>query len=668
MGGIQLLKMVWQSGPLFGLIILSIAYALPSPNDVVPENKLVSIDDATSSSPRASAEAVVASMLQTGADWTACSSLANTTRTEVTDEVERLQSMLDIEVDGCACAELGQDEVNRTNSLVTIANERVVTATRSLEVASNTQVQLTDQQFSLLQQEVCSWVHLDIGFTTVHATYEQAVIEKATAETEVTFTVRNYNEAVEEAARLKLECECQTRSAHDTAWAIANAETSRTERERAWAQAHHIDCVIAQTSEADCHIATAPDVSKPYMCPDVTSAACDGGETPVVERLGKAWGDSARGGDASSVDLTDVVDISCGDSACVARKLDGTGVAWGDPARGGDASSVDLTDLADISCGGHACVARKLDGTGLAWGLSGNGGDASSVDLTNLVDISCGRNACVARKLDGTGVAWGASCCGGTTRPSANHNPKPSVDLTDLVDISCGGYACVARKSDGTGVAWGNSQYGGDASSVDLTDLVDISCGGRACVARKSDGTGLAWGLPGGGDVSDGISWQGEHATSVDLTDLVDISCGLYTSCVARKGDGTGVAWGWHGQDFHHKTGVAWRGDATTIEGMPASFDLTDLADISCGGDACVARKLDGTGLAWGHGPHGGDASSVDLTDLVDISCGRNACVARKSDGTGLAWGKSINGGDASSVDLTNLVDISCGGYACVAR
>merc|ERR1712166_965186 len=571
MGAVQLLKMVWQSGPLFGLIILSIAYALPSPNDVVPENKLVSIDDATSSSPRASAEAVVASMLQTGADWTACSSLANTTRTEVTDEVERLQSMLDIEVDGCACAELGQDEVNRTNSLVTIANERVVTATRSLEVASNTQVQLTDQQFSLLQQEVCSWVHLDIGFTTVHATYEQAVIEKATAETEVTFTVRNYNEAVEEAARLKLECECQTRSAHDTAWAIANAETSRTERERAWAQAHHIDCVIAQTSEADCHIATAPDVSKPYMCPDVTSAACDGGETPVVERLGKAWGDSARGGDASSVDLTDVVDISCGDSACVARKLDGTGVAWG---------------------------------------ASGNGGDASSVDLTNLTDISCGRNACVARKSDGTGVAWGASCCGGTTRPSANHNPKPSVDLTDLVDISCGGYACVARKSDGTGVAWGNSQYGGDATGVDLTNLVDISCGGRACVARKSDGTGLAWGLSGGGGTPDSSHLTADgDAGSVDLTNLVDISCGLYTSCVARKGDGTGVAWGWHGEDFYHKSGVAWRGDATTIEGMPASFDLTDLADISCGGDACVARKLDGTGLAWGNSGYGGDAT-----------------------------------------------------------
>merc|ERR1712166_416682 len=586
MGAVQLLKMVWQSGPLFGLIILSIAYALPSPNDVVPENKLVSIDDATSSSPRASAEAVVASMLQTGADWTACSSLANTTRTEVTDEVERLQSMLDIEVDGCACAELGQDEVNRTNSLVTIANERVVTATRSLEVASNTQVQLTDQQFSLLQQEVCSWVHLDIGFTTVHATYEQAVIEKATAETEETFTVRNYNEAVEEAARLKLECECQTKSAHDTAWAIANAETSRTERERAWAQAHHIDCVIAQTSEADCHIATAPDVSKPYMCPDVTSAACDGD--------GKAWGDSARGGDASSVDLTDLADISCGGHACVARKLDGTGLAWGRSGNGWyrDASSVDLTDLADISCGRNACVARKSDGTGVAWRASCCGGDASSVDLTDLVDISCGGYACVARKSDGTGVVWGDAAYGGDAS---------SVELTNLVDISCGGTACVGLKADGTAEAWGRSDRGGDATGVDLTNLVDISCGWYACVARKADGTGLVW----------GYSAYGGDATGVELTNLVDISCGG-GACVARKLDGTGLAWG----------SSARGGDA-------GSVDLNNLDDISCGEHACVARKADGTGVAWGKSDWGGDASSVDLTNLVDISCGGYACVAR---------------------------------------
>merc|ERR1712166_1465846 len=96
--------------------------------------------------------------------------------------------------------------------------------------------------------------------------------------------------------------------------------------------------------------------------------------------------------------------------------------------------------------------------------------------------------------------------------------------------------------------------YGGDANNVDLTDLVDISCGENACVARKSDGTGVAW----------GNSAHGGDASSVDLTDLVDISCGG-RACVARKADGTGLAWGWHGEDFYHKSGVAWRGDATTI-------------------------------------------------------------------------------------------------------
>ena len=209
---------------------------------------------------------------------------------------------------------------------------------------------------------------------------------------------------------------------------------------------------------------------------------------------GVAWGDWRYGGNASSVDLTDLVDISCGGYACVARKSDGTGLAWGDPVMGGDASSVDLTDLVDISCGGHACVARKEDGTGLGCGASWAGGDARlfSVHLTDLVDISCGINACVARKSDGTGLAWGASTKGGLANAVPSGGDASSVDLTDLVDISCGGHACVARKSDGTGLAWGHAEYGGNASSVDLTDLVDISCGGYACVARKSC-SGVTW-------------------------------------------------------------------------------------------------------------------------------------------------------------------------------
>ena len=62
------------------------------------------------------------------------------------------------------------------------------------------------------------------------------------------------------------------------------------------------------------------------------------------------------------------------------RKNDGTAEAWGTSGRGGDASSADLTNVADISCGGYACVALKTDGTAEAWGDTRYGGDASSVD------------------------------------------------------------------------------------------------------------------------------------------------------------------------------------------------------------------------------------------------------------------------------------------------
>merc|ERR1739838_119979 len=101
-----------------------------------------------------------------------------------------------------------------------------------------------------------------------------------------------------------------------------------------------------------------------------------------------AWGNAVwGGGDASSVDLTNVADAMCGYYACVARKHDGTAVAWGNAGWGGDASSVDLTNVADAMCGGRACVARKHDGTAVAWGDENFGGDASGVDLTNIADV-----------------------------------------------------------------------------------------------------------------------------------------------------------------------------------------------------------------------------------------------------------------------------------------
>ena len=271
----------------------------------------------------------------------------------------------------------------------------------------------------------------------------------------------------------------------------------------------------------------------------------------------------------------------------------------------------------------------------------------------SVADISCGGTACVARMINGTAVAWGLPDYGGDIRcTSVDCTPLPGdIDLTDVADISCGGKACVARKHNGDAYAWGGTNYGGDASSVDLTTVADISCGGNACVARMINGTAVVWGNRAkGGDIRcrNIPSYTSCNAlpAGVDLTDVADISCGTY-ACVARKNDNTAYAWG-------HPD---WGGNAPS---------LTDVADISCGGRACVARMINGTAVAWGDQDWGGDASSVDLTDVADISCGGRACVARKTDDTAYAWGYPDWGGNAPS--LTDVVDISCGDLACVAR
>jgi len=215
-----------------------------------------------------------------------------------------------------------------------------------------------------------------------------------------------------------------------------------------------------------------------------------------------------------------------------------TGKVWGDSLYGGDASSVDLTNVVYISCGDQACVARKEDGTGLAWGDSTRGGDATSVDLTNLVDISCGGSACVALKEDGTGLVWGRSCCGGdpdSTDSDAFQASSPA-DLTNLVDISCGGQACVARKADGTGLAWGRHLHG--ETQLEVTSpiwLTSVVVTGPASLGRQMV---QGW----HGEIS---KWGHlEEETQVPLTSPI-----WSTSAVAGMFVWLGrkMAQGWHG-------------------------------------------------------------------------------------------------------------------------
>merc|ERR1712195_313703 len=277
--GIPTNNMVFRS-ILVAIALVACVRAVPTPNDIVPETKFV---EGATTSAHASAKQIVTEMIQAGSDWTACSELANATRDEVEDDIKTKQDMLDELDKGCGCAALGQDEVNRTLNEMNAAFTAVTDAETALETATNAQVQLADQEFQFLQAGECGWIMTDSSYQTAHVTYTTAVTTLATARTTHALSVTAHADAVTEAARLKLECECATQSAHAVAWTDANQDNDANAA--AWAQAHHIDCVVDHIAEADCSFGSAPGLTQPTLCDDIESVSCaaeSGSAAPVV--------------------------------------------------------------------------------------------------------------------------------------------------------------------------------------------------------------------------------------------------------------------------------------------------------------------------------------------------------------------------------------------------
>merc|ERR1712166_1326025 len=216
--GSELDNMAFRSMLVAIAIIIAGVHAAPMPNDIVPETKFV---EGAATSVHAAAKQIVTEMTQAGRDWTSCEELANTTREEVTDAVKTHQTMLDSADKGCSCAGLGQDEVNRTLNEMNAAWTAKTDAQKDLESATSAQVQLSSREFQFLQAG---------------------------------------------------ECECATQSAHATAWAEANEDNDANAA--AWAQAHHIDCVVQSISEANCVFGPAPGLTKPTLCDDIESVSC----------------------------------------------------------------------------------------------------------------------------------------------------------------------------------------------------------------------------------------------------------------------------------------------------------------------------------------------------------------------------------------------------------
>jgi hypothetical protein len=259
---------------IVAIAVIFLAAAVPTPNDIVPETKLVDV----ATGPRAEAEHIVAEMIQSGADWANCTDLAETTRTEVIGAVEVKQKMLDSLDKGCGCKDEGQDEVNRTHTVMTETAKTVITVKEELTTATNADVQVSSQSYSFLTAGECGWIKTDAAYTAAETVYTKAVELVRTTTVTHELTITEHTNSVIKAKEMKELCECGTQSAHANEWTTANMDNEANQR--AWAQSRHIDCVIAHTSEADCVVDSCPVVTKPVLCDAIETKECEEAGSP----------------------------------------------------------------------------------------------------------------------------------------------------------------------------------------------------------------------------------------------------------------------------------------------------------------------------------------------------------------------------------------------------
>ena len=284
----------------------------------------------------------------------------------------------------------------------------------------------------------------------------------------------------------------------------------------------------------------------------------------------------------------------------MARRSDGSVVAWGSNHYGQcnvPALPAGLTYV-EVAAGYGHTVARRSDGSVVAWGDNQYGQcnvPALPGGLT-YVEIAAGGNHTVARRSDGSVVAWGDNQYGQCNVPAL------PAGLT-YVEIAAGGAHTVARRSDGSVVAWGDNNYGQcnvPALPAGLT-YVEVAAGGGHTVARRSDGSVVAWG--------DNIVGPVQRSGASGRAHL-------------RRGRGGQLFTRWRGG----ATAPSSRGGATyygqcNVPALPAGLTYVEVA---AGYGHTVARRSDGSVVAWGTNCHGQcnvPALPVGLT-YVEIAAG----------------------------------------------
>jgi hypothetical protein len=253
-----------------------------------------------------------------------------------------------------------------------------------------------------------------------------------------------------------------------------------------------------------------------------------------------AWGDNTYGQTNVPAGLSNVVQVSVGQSHTLALKNNGTVVAWGDNTYGQTNVPYGLTNVVQVAAGMGFSYALKNDGTVVAWGDNTHGQLLGAPYASNVVGIQIPPDSYQTTYLYASGAVLGP--------PSAN-----IIGLTNVVQISKG---LLFLEANGSVIATGDNIYGQTNIPTGLTDAVEVDAGFGFNVALKNNGTVVAW----------GDNTYGQTNVPYGLTNVIQVSALSYYSIFALKNNGTVVAWG---DNTYGQTNVP--------------YGLTNVIDISAG-------------------------------------------------------------------------------------
>jgi alpha-tubulin suppressor-like RCC1 family protein len=390
--------------------------------------------------------------------------------------------------------------------------------------------------------------------------------------------------------------------------------------------------------------------------------------------------------------LTNIIEVSAGESHCMALRSDGLVFTWGVNQLGAlgnpptsaavtaPAMVTDLSGIVAIAAGLNHSMSLRSDGTVWGWGYNyfgmvGNGTSNTPVvtpvqvvNLTGVVAIAATSGHSAAVRIDGTVWTWGSNDSGelgnGTAGLTPELSPIQVPGITDAVAVETSDGNTYALGKDGTVYAWGDNSGGQLGNQPGLTSAIPVELPNFNTVAEAKGGwdfslvlktNGTVWGF---GTNTGGQLGNGDFADAVPVavqTGLpsgavaVSIAAGWYHG-LALLSTGDVYGWGYNG------LGPVGDGTSNTDYLSPVPLPaLANVTTLACGTEhsLCIRNDVNHprTVYTWGdnswgqlgNGSFGGIGPTPTeipgLTDVIAIAASERHSLAVKSDGSVWAWG-----------------------------